>query len=106
MGDRVLRLAAVELCNEIIESRYKAPEVIDYLGSTKVFALIARHKKLAPHKDDPGAEKGQSKLLSNAYEYSIGQLYYEDKIKAITTAREDLAHFYENQDIYFIKKQA
>jgi hypothetical protein len=34
MGDRVLRLAAVELCNEIIESRYKAPEVIDYLGST------------------------------------------------------------------------
>jgi hypothetical protein len=44
--------------------------------------------------------------LSNAYEYSIGELYLEDKINAITVAREDLEHFYENQDIYFIKKQA
>ncbi|HEX6426061.1 MAG TPA: hypothetical protein VF008_00195 [Niastella sp.] len=105
IGDRVLRLAAVELCNEIIENRYKATEVIDYLGSTKVFALIARFKKLAPHKNDPG-DKGHSKLMSNAYEFSIGALYYEDNIKAITTAKEDLLHFYENQDIYFIKKQA
>src|SRR5688572_15824511 len=105
VGDRVLRLAAVELCNEIIENRYKAAEVVDYLGSTKVFALIARYKKLTPHKNDPG-EKGHSKLLSNAYEFSIGALYYEDKIKALTVAREDLEHFYENQDIYFIKKQA
>jgi hypothetical protein len=104
IGDRVLRLAAVELCNEIIENRYKATEVIDYLGSTKVFALIARFKKLTPHKSDPG-EKGHSKLMSNAYEFSIGALYYEDNIKAITTAKEDLLHFYENQDIYFIKKQ-
>ena len=29
MGDRVLRLAAVDLCNEIIENRYKAPEIMD-----------------------------------------------------------------------------
>lgn len=105
VGDRVLRLAAVELCNEIIENRYKATEIIDYLGSTKVFGLIARYKKLTPHKNDPG-EKGHSKLLANAYEYSIGALYFEDKVKAIATAKEDLAHFYENQDIYFIKKQA
>jgi hypothetical protein len=105
MGDRVLRLAAVELCNEIIESRYKATEIIDYLGSTKVFALIARYKKLVPHKNDPG-DKGHSKLLSNAYEYSIGALYYEDKIKALEVAKADLHHFYENQEIYFIKKQA
>ena len=105
VGDRVLRLAAVDLCNEIIENRYKAAEVIDYLGSTKVFGLIARFKKLTPHKNDPG-EKGHSKLMSNAYEYSIGELYIEDKIKAITIAIEDLEHFYENQDIYFIKKQA
>jgi hypothetical protein len=105
IGDRVLRLAAVELCNEIIENRYKATEIVDYLGSTKVFALIARFKKLTPHKNDPG-DKGHSRLLSNAYEYSIGEIYIEDKIKAITVAREDLEHFYENQDIYFIKKQA
>lgn len=105
IGDRVLRLAAVELCNEIIENRYKATEIVDFLGSTKVFALIARYKKLAPHKNDPG-EKGHSKLMSNAYEYSIGEIYYQNKIKAITTAKEDLEHFYQNQDIYFIKKQA
>lgn len=106
LGDRVLRLAAVELCNEIIESRYKATEVIDYLGSTKVFALIARYKKLTPHPSDPGVDKGHSKHLSNAYEYSIGEIYSKDKVQALTTAREDLAHFYENQDIYFVKKQA
>ena len=94
VGDRVLRLAAVELCNEIV----------DYLGSNKVFGLIARMKKLEPHKDDPD-EKGRSRVLANAYEYSIGKLYYEDKVKAIATAREDLAHFYENQDTYFVKKQ-
>jgi len=105
VGDRVLRLAAVELCNEIIENRYKSAEIIDYLGSTKVFALIARFKKLEPHKNDPG-EKGQSKRMASAYEYSIGALYYKDKIKALTTAQEDLAHFYENQDKYFIKKDA
>jgi hypothetical protein len=104
-GSSVLKLAAVELCNEIIENRYKAPETIDYLVSTKVLALIARFKKLSPHKDDPG-QKGHQKLLSNAYEYSIGQLYYIDKLKAIATARENLQHFYENQDSYFIKKQA
>ena len=103
-GDRVLRLAAVELCNEIIDNRYKAAEIVDYLGSNKVFGLIARMKKLEPHKDDPD-EKGRSRVLANAYEYSIGKLYYEDKVKAIATAREDLAHFYENQDTYFVKKQ-
>lgn len=103
-GDRVLRLAAVELCNEIIENRYKAAEIIDYLGSNKVFGLIARMKKLEPHKNDPET-KGRSRLLANAYEHSIGQLYYEDKVKALMTAKDDLAHFYENQDIYFIKKQ-
>jgi hypothetical protein len=105
VGDRVLRLAAVELCNEIIENRYKATEIIDQLGSTKVFALIARYKKLTPHKSDPG-EKGHSKQMASAYEFSIGALYYENKEKAIETARKDLEHFYENQDIYFIKKQA
>jgi hypothetical protein len=105
VGDRVLRLAAVELCNEIIENRYKATEIIDQLGSTKVFALIARYKKLTPHKNDPG-EKGHSKQMASAYEFSIGALYYENKEKAIDTARKDLEHFYENQDIYFIKKQA
>jgi len=105
VGDRVLRLAAVELCNEIIENRYKAAEIVDFLGSTRVFALIAKHKKLTPHKSDPG-EKGHAKLLSNAYEFSIGALYYEDKVKAITRAIEDLTHFYENQDLYFTKKQA
>ncbi len=105
IGDRVLRLAAVELCNEIIENRYKSAEVIDYLGSTKVFALIARFKKLEPHKNDPG-DKGVSKRLASAYEHSIGKLYYEDKVKALATAKEDLANFYENQDKYFIKKNA
>jgi hypothetical protein len=106
VGDRVLRLAAVELCNEIIENRYKAPETIDFLGSTRVFALIAKYKKLTPHKNDPGQDKGNSKLLANAYEFSIGQIYYEDKLKAISTAQADLLHFYENQDMYFVKKQA
>ncbi|THU38304.1 hypothetical protein FAM09_16645 [Niastella caeni] len=105
VGDRVLRLAAVELCNEIIENRYKSAEIIDFLGSTRVFAVIARYKKMTPHKNDPG-DKGHSKLLSNAYEYSIGALYYENKVKAIETAKADLAHFYENQEIYFVKKQA
>jgi hypothetical protein len=105
VGDRVLRLAAVELCNEIIENRYKAAEIIDYLGSNKVFGLIARMKKLEPHKNDPET-KGRSRLLANAYEYSIGQLYSEDKVNALKTAKDDLAHFYENQEIYFIKKQA
>ena len=104
LGDRVLRLAAVELCNEIIENRYKSAEIIDYLGSNKVFGLIARMKNLEPHKNDPET-KGRSRLLANVYEYSIGQLYYEDKVKALTTAKDDLAHFYENQEIYFIKKQ-
>lgn len=103
IGDGVLRLAAVDLCNEIMENRYKAPETVDYLGSTKVLALIARMKKLGPHKNDPG-QKGHSKLLANAYKYTIGELYYADKIKAITIAKEDLNHFYENQDIYFVKK--
>lgn len=107
IGDGVLRLAAVDLCNEIIENRYKAPETIDYLGSTKILALIARMKKLTPHKNDPGQkEKGHAKLLANAYKFTIGQLYYSDVIKAIATAKEDLKHFYENQDMYFIKKQA
>lgn len=105
MGDCVLRLAAVELCNEIIENRYYATEIIDYLGSTRVFGLIARMKKLAPHPDDPGG-KGHSRLLANAYEYSVGKLYYEDKLKAISDAKEDLKHFYENQEQYYIKKQA
>lgn len=105
MGDRVLRLAAVELCNEIIDNRYKAPEIIDYLCSNKVFGLIARMKKLQAHKDDPEV-KGRSRQLANAYEYSIGKLYYEDKVKAIAAAREDLAHFYENQDQYYVKKEA
>ena len=105
MGDCVLRLAAVELCNEIIENRYKAAEIIDYLGSTRVFGLIARMKKLAPHPNDPGT-KGHSKLMANAYEFSIGELYYTDKLKAIANAKEDLKHFSENQDIYYIKKQA
>ncbi|MFT3823360.1 MAG: hypothetical protein QM731_05545 [Chitinophagaceae bacterium] len=104
IGDRVLRLAAVELCNEIVENRYKSAEIIDYLGSTKVFGLIARYKKLEPHKNDPAAEKGHSRRMASAYEYSIGKLYYDDKVKALTTAKEDLAHFYENQDQYFIKK--
>ena len=105
LGDRVLRLAAVELCNEIIENRYKAPEIIDYLGSNKVFGLIARMKKLEAHKNDPET-KGRSRQLANAYEYSIGKLYYEDKIKALATAKEDLAHFYENQELYYVKKDA
>jgi hypothetical protein len=105
VGDRVLRLAAVELCNEIIENRYKAPEIIDFLGSNKVFGLIARRKKLEAHKDDPEM-KGKSRQLANAYQYSIGKLYYEDKVKALTTAKEDLAHFYENQELYFVKKDA
>lgn len=105
MGDRVLRLAAVELCNEIIDNRYKAPEIIDYLCSNRVFGLIARMKKLQAHKDDPEV-KGKSRQLANAYEYSIGKLYYEDKVKAIATAREDLAHFYENQDQYYVKKES
>jgi hypothetical protein len=105
MGDCVLRLAAVELCNEIIENRYKAAEIIDNLGSTRVFGLIARMKKLTPHPDDPGT-KGHSKLMANAYEYMIGQLYYADKLKAINDAKEDLRHFYENQEIYYIKKQS
>src|SRR5215510_7609305 len=104
VGDRVLRLAAVELCNEIIENRYKAPEIIDYLGSNKVFGLIARMKKLEAHKNDPET-KGKSRQLANAYEYSIGKLYYEDKVKALATAKEDLKHFYENQDLYFVKQQ-
>jgi hypothetical protein len=95
VGDRVLRLAAVELCNEVIENRYKATEVIDYLGSNKVFGLIARMKKLEAHKDDPEV-KGKSRQLANAYEYSIGKLYYEDKVKALATAKEDLMHIYEN----------
>jgi hypothetical protein len=102
VGDRVLRLAAAELCNEIIENRYKAAEVIDFLGSNKVFGLIARHKKLEAHKNDPEV-KGKSRQLANAYEYSIGKLYYEDKVKALATAKEDLAHFYENQEMYFVK---
>jgi hypothetical protein len=105
IGDRVLRLAAAELCNEIVENRYKAPEIIDFLGSNKVFGLIARMKKLETHKDDPET-KGRSRTLANAYEYSIGKLYYEDKVKALATAKEDLAHFYENQEIYFVKKGA
>jgi hypothetical protein len=105
IGDRVLRLAAVELCNEIVENRYKAAEIIDFLGSNKVFGLIARRKNLEAHKDDPEM-KGKSRQLANAYEYSIGKLYYEDKVKALTTAKEDLAHFYENQELYFVKKDA
>jgi hypothetical protein len=105
VGDRVLRLAAAELCNEIIENRYKAAEIIDYLGSNKVFGMIARMKKLEAHKNDPES-KGKSRQLANAYEHSIGKLYYEDKVKAIATAKEDLAHFYENQELYFIKKDA
>ena len=104
-GDRVLRLAAVELCNEIIDNRYKAAEIIDYLGSNKVFGLIARMKKLEAHKHDPEV-KGKSRQLANAYEHSIGKIYYEDKIKAIATAKEDLAHFYENQELYYVKKDA
>ena len=104
IGDRVLRLAAVELCNEIIENRYKAAEIIDYLGSNKVFGLIARMKNLEAHKNDPEM-KGKSRQLANAYEHSIGKLYYEDKVKALATAKEDLAHFYENQELYFVKKQ-
>jgi hypothetical protein len=104
VGDRVLRLAAVELCNEILENRYKAAEVIDYLCSNKVFGLIARMKKLEAHKHDPET-KGKSRQLANAYEHAIGKLYYEDKVKALATAKEDLAHFYENQDQYFVKKQ-
>lgn len=103
IGDRVLRLAAVELCNEIIENRYKAPEIIDYLCSNKVFGLIARMKKLEAHPNDPET-KGKSRQLANAYEYSIGKLYYEDKVKALTTAKEDLSHFYQNQELYFVKK--
>jgi hypothetical protein len=103
IGDRVLRLAAVELCNEIIENRYKAPEIIDNLGSNRVLGLIARMKKLEAHKDDPEV-KGRSRQLANAYQYSIGKLYYEDKVKALATAKEDLAHFYENQDQYYVKK--
>ena len=105
LGSSVLKLAAVELCNEIIENRYKAPETIDYIVSTKVLALIARFKNLSPHKNDPG-QKGHQKLLANAYEYLIGELYYNDKLNAIAAARADLQHFYENQDIYFVKKQA
>jgi hypothetical protein len=105
MGDVVLRLAAVELCNEIIENRYKASEIIDYLGSTRVFGLIGRMKKLSPHPDDPGT-KGYSKQMANAYEYTIGQLYYSDKLKAINDAKEDLRHFYENQEVYYVKKGA
>src|SRR5688572_4104050 len=70
VGDRVLRLAAVELCNEIFENRYKATEIIDQLGSTKVFALIDRYKKLTPHKNDP-EEKGHPKQMESAYETSI-----------------------------------
>lgn len=103
MGDCVLRLAAVELCNETIENRYKATEIIDYLGSTKVYALIARMKRLEPHRNDPGT-KGHAKQLANHYEYTIGVLYYQDKLKAIELARIDLKHFYDNQDIYFVKK--
>lgn len=105
MGDCVLRLAAVELCNEIIENRYKATEIIDNLGSTRVFGLIARMKKLSPHPHDPGT-KGHSKQMAAAYEYAIGKLYYEDKVKAIADAVADLRHFYENQEMYYIKKQA
>lgn len=104
-GDRVLRLAAVELCNEVIENRYKAAEIIDYLGSNRVFGLIARMKNLQAHKDDPEV-KGKSRQLANAYQYLIGKLYYEDKVKALTAAKEDLAHFYENQDQYYAKKEA
>lgn len=104
VGDRVLRLAAVDLCNEIVENRYKAAEIIDYLGSNKVFGLIARMKDLGPHKNDPET-KGKSRQLANAYEHLIGQLYYEDKVKALETAKADLAHFYENQDMYYAKKQ-
>jgi hypothetical protein len=104
VGDRVLRLAAVELCNEIIENRYKSAEIIDYLCSNKVFGLIARMKKLEPHKNDPET-KGKSRQLANAYEHSIGKLYYEDKVKALTTAKEDLLHFHENQEMYFVKHQ-
>jgi hypothetical protein len=104
IGDRVLRLAAAELCNEIVENRYKAAEVIDYLSSNKVFGLIARMKKLEAHKDDPEV-KGRSRQLANAYEHSIGKLYYEDKVKALAAAKEDLAHFYENQQLYFVKPQ-
>ena len=62
-------------------------------------------KKLESHKDDPET-KGKSRQLANAYEYSIGKLYYEDKVQAITTAKADLLHFYENQDIYFVKQQS
>ena len=104
IGDRVLRLAAAELCNEIVDNRYKAAEIMDYLGSNKVFGLIARMKKLEAHKNDPET-KGKSRQLANAYEYSIGKLYYEDKVKAITTAKEDLSHFYQNQEMYFVKQQ-
>lgn len=104
LGDRVLRLAAVELCNEVVENRYKIAETIDFLGSNRVFGLIARFKKLEAHKDDPEV-KGKSRQLANAYEYSIGKLYYDDKIKGLETAKADLAHFYENQDQYFVKKQ-
>jgi hypothetical protein len=104
VGDRVLRLAAIDLCNEIIENRYKAAEIIDYLGSNKVFGLIARMKDLSAHKNDPET-KGRSRQLANAYQHAIGQLYYEDKVKAIETAKADLAHFYENQDVYYAKKQ-
>jgi hypothetical protein len=105
IGDRVLRLAAVELCNEIIESRYKATEIIDFLGSTRVFALIARYKKMTPHISD-ATDKGHNRLLANAYEYSIGDIYHKDKVKALETAKADLAHFYENQDQYFVKKES
>ena len=105
LGDRVLRLAAAELCNEIVENRYKAAEIIDFLGSNKVFGLIGRKKGLEPHRDDPET-KGKSRVLANAYEYSIGQLYQEDKVKALTTAKEDLTHFYKNQETYFIRKDA
>ena len=104
-GSSVLKLAAVELCNDIIENRYKAPETVDFLVSTKVLALIGRFKKISPHKDDPGL-KGYQKQLANAYEYSIGQLYYDNKLNAIAAARENLQHFYENQDLYFAKKQS
>ena len=105
VGSSVLKLAAVELCNETVENRYKAPETVDYLASIKVLALIARFKNLSPHQDDPG-HKGHQRLLANAYTHSIGALYYEDKVKAIAAAQEDLKHFYENQDVYFVKKQA
>ena len=79
-GDAVVRLAATEVAHkEYPEDRYAANDLIALLVSNETLRRIAIRKGIEPHKHDPG--RG-SKMLSNAYEYSIGYLRLEKGVEA------------------------